>query len=154
MPVRRLSAAQLYDSLAQATGYRPPTIENRPQAVPLPNDTRSEFIRLFSTTESPLDAQTSILQALALMNGEIVAGATDVASGDFLAAVVESPFFDEQQRLETLFIATLTRWPTAIELERISGYVRTQQDQGVDATSAYGDIMWALLNSAEFGTNH
>lgn len=72
MPARRLSAAQLYDSLAQATGYQPSSIENQPLAAQLQNDPRSEFVRLFSTTESPLDAQTSILQALALMNGDLV----------------------------------------------------------------------------------
>ncbi|HEY2154776.1 MAG TPA: DUF1549 domain-containing protein, partial [Isosphaeraceae bacterium] len=75
MPVRGLSPGQFIDSLAQATGSDA-------------NEIRGRFQELFADRdEKPTEAQTSILQALTLMNGSIVSGATNPETGDVLGAI-------------------------------------------------------------------
>jgi len=75
MSVRGLSAGQLYSSLAQATGFR-----DGPDPYMIDaGGARGRFIDLFANRdEKPTEAQTSILQALTLMNGQIVSGATSL----------------------------------------------------------------------------
>jgi hypothetical protein len=64
-----------------------------------------------------------------------------------------APFFTDEQRLETLFLSTLSRQPEAAErdamLKSISAAKTDEERQ-----RALGDVLWALLNSAEFTFNH
>jgi hypothetical protein len=141
MKERGLSAEQLYDSLAQAIGLAP---EASAAA-------RGEFLQAFSgNEEKPIEGQTTILQALGLMNGRLVAGATDVEKGRMLAAIAEAPFLDPAGRVEALFFATLSRRPTAGEADRMIAHV----DRAKDQRKALSDVFWALLNSPEFLLNH
>jgi uncharacterized protein DUF1553 len=104
----------------------------------------------FSNQEKRTEYQTSILQALTLMNGPFVNDAVSVRRSTTLAAIADAPFLDTAQRVEALFLATLSRQPRAEESARFSAYVRGSQDQG----AALGDVFWALLNSTEFFLNH
>ena len=89
---------------AQATGFR-----DRPGAA-LFNEgsSKDRFIDLFmNRDEKPTEGETTILQALALMNGPFVATATDIEASETLAAVAEAPYLDTRGRLETLYFAAL-----------------------------------------------
>jgi hypothetical protein len=153
MRVRGLSAEQLYDSLAQAIGLTPDE-ERADRALRIVNSPRGEFLEKFARNdEKTTETQTSILQALALMNGGLVAGATTIASGVTLAAVSEAPFLDQAGRVETLFLATLSRPPKPEESARMCAYVEKGGVAG-DPKKALGDVFWALLNSPEFLLNH
>jgi hypothetical protein len=153
MAVRGLTPEQLFDSLAQATGYRDP------QAVPgrqigfNPNSPRSEFLAKFATTDSVTERHTSILQALALMNGKFVGDATSLEKSKTLTAVAEAPFFDTPGRIEALYLATLSRTPRQEEMDRLTAYVNGGGPQH-DPRAALADVFWALLNSSEFFLNH
>jgi Protein of unknown function (DUF1553)/Protein of unknown function (DUF1549) len=152
MPVRGLSARQLYDSLALAVGM--PADELTDRVTLGVNTPRSEFLEKFDRREEkPADAQTSILQALALMNGRLVAGATRLEEGGTLAAVAEAPFFDTRARVEALFLATLSRRPRPDESDRLVAYLESG-GAAMDPRKALSDVFWALLNSPEFMTNH
>lgn len=151
MPVQHLTADQLFDSLLVATGYR----ERRPRGQPFnpfDQDTpRAVFrARFGNQTGRRTDPQTSILQALALMNGRFVSEAADLDSGELLGAVAQAPYLDTAGRIETLFLATLSRRPQAAELAELCGYVERSKDKH----AALADIYWALLNCAEFALNH
>jgi hypothetical protein len=67
--------------------------------------------------------------------------------------VANNPKFDTAGRVEALFLATLTRRPTAAESERLVRYVESG-GPAKDAKRALADVYWALLNSAEFIVNH
>jgi hypothetical protein len=56
-------------------------------------------------------------------------------------------------RLETLFIATLSRRPTETEKASLGKYVTDGGASG-NTKDAFADIFWALLNSSEFLLNH
>jgi hypothetical protein len=151
MPVRSLSPGQLFDSLVQATGFRGNAGPNLALGI---GGTRDQFLELFANRdEKPTEGQTTILQALALMNGPLVATATGLESGDTLTAVAEAPFLDTAGRIERLYLAALTRRPRADELETLVAYVDKGGPSG-DKSKALADVFWALINSPEFRFNH
>ena len=70
MSVKAMTGEQLFDSLAQATGYIDPT-PLQPTARSA-SASRREFMTKFASTEKVTEKQTSILQALTLMNGQFI----------------------------------------------------------------------------------
>lgn len=164
MAVRGLTAEQLFDSVAKATGFR----EDGPAGMPGvfvaggPGNAREEFLARFAATgDKPTEKQTSILQALTLMNSKLVADATSVERSETLAAVVDAPFLDAAGKVEVLYLAAFARRPTAAETARVTKFIdeRTHTATGEAErqkrhAEALADVFWALLNSGEFVLNH
>ncbi len=141
MPVRGLSPDQFVDSLAQATG------------VDLA-DSRARFVELFAERDVPLiESQTTILQALTLMNGKFIDGATKAETGDVIGAIAGAPYLDTAGRVELAFLAALTRRPTTDERDRAVRFIDRKATEDGRAR-ALSDLFWALLNGPEFRTNH
>jgi hypothetical protein len=157
MPIRGLTAEQFYDSYNEPASSFP--ISFVPGAK---RSLRSEFMTRFAnTSEKSTDPSTTILHALALMNGKLIEQATDLQKSETLAAVLNAPFLDTEGRLEVLFLSTLSRRPRPEELSRLAGYVeRARNGPGgaAGATQHYNravsDVFWVLLNSGEFILNH
>jgi len=174
MTVQALTPEQLFDSLATAVGYYQPFQTQNPFVFGR-NDSRSEILELFANdSESPAERTATILQALAMMNGRFITEATSVggSSGrstptsrrprrfgpngrgsNTLAALLDFPLADTKQRVETLFLATLSRKPTPDESARFVKYVESGGPKQ-DKDKALADVFWALLNSGEFALNH
>jgi hypothetical protein len=155
MPLRGLTAEQIFDSVALATGYR----DSGGGDDLLSNifggkrSARSEFLTRFANQpERATETQTSILQALSLMNGKVVAAATSLEHSETLAAVVEAPFVATEERIETLYLATLSRKPDEKEVRRAVQFVEKAGPRG--GNNALADVFWALLNNPEFIVNH
>lgn len=153
MNVKGLSPEQLFDSLAQATGYR----EDVPVAarVAFGADTatpRGQYLAKFAGGTARPDAQTSMLQALTLMNGNWMARATDPTRGETLIAVANAPFLDDAAKIETLFLAAYSRKPTATEREKFLSLLLRENE--ANRKTQLADIFWSLLNSQEFLLNH
>ncbi|MGE3809636.1 MAG: hypothetical protein AB7K24_33645, partial [Gemmataceae bacterium] len=55
------------------------------------------------------------------------------------------------QIIEKLYLGTIARRPTSNESQRLVDYVEKKSSSPRDG---YADILWALLNSSEFGINH
>jgi hypothetical protein len=89
---------------------------------------------------------------LTLMNGALVREGTDMARSDILLSL-DAPFFTDEQRVETLFLAALSRMPSEHERSKFVEYVAGRQSP-TERNAALGDVLWALLNSAEFTLNH
>jgi hypothetical protein len=153
MALRGLTPEQLYDSLAQATGYREPTGSDQGRRGGLQR--RSEFLTKFADPGGKsTEFRLSILQALSLMNGKLVANATDLEDSEFLVAVLDAPFMNMAgRRVETLYLATLSRPPRPDEAERLVKYVDECATER-SSRKALADLLWALLNSGEFILNH
>ncbi|AMV29729.1 hypothetical protein VT84_35370 [Gemmata sp. SH-PL17] len=153
MNVKGLSPEQLFDSLVQATGYR----EEIPAASRVAfgvtaESPRGQFLAKFAGGGQRTDAQTSILQALALMNGTWLARQTDPEKGETLVAVASAPFLTDADRIEVLFLAIYARRPSAAESEKFLAHLTRDGDAGRKAQLA--DVLWALVNSQEFLLNH
>jgi hypothetical protein len=156
MPLRGLTGEQLFDSVALATGYRDSggSDDLITGIVGGNRSARSEFLTKFAPSERPTDAQSSILQALSLMNGKVIAKATALEHSETLAAVADAPFLSTSEQIETLYLASLSRKPSPKELDRAVRFVQ-DAGQGKEATSnALADLFWALLNCPEFILNH
>jgi hypothetical protein len=163
-PLRGLTAEQLFDSLAIATGYRDSgsSGDDLLSAVTGGNrSARAKFLTKFANqSQRATQAQRSILQALTLMNGKVIADATSLEHSETLAAVIDAPFLDNPGRIETLYLATLARRPSAKELDRTIRFVcdsmhhTDSQDNAAAYRAALADVFWALLNSSEFTLNH
>jgi len=160
MALRGLTGEQLFDSVAQATGYRDSGggTDLITGLLGGNRSARSEFLTRFASTERAVDTRTSILQALTLMNGKVTAAATSLERSETLAAVVDAPFLSTAQRVETLYLATLSRKPTPKELDRavkfVEGAARNAGENKAATSEALADVFWALLNSPEFVLNH
>src|SRR4029078_13367236 len=123
MPIRAMSPEQIFDSLSQATGRF--TFFDPEQPLNFSNDpARQEFLETFTNdSESTVERQSTILQALTLMNGTFVATATDIAASQSLTAVIEAPFLNTPERIKALFFAALSRPPRPEELSKFREYV-------------------------------
>jgi hypothetical protein len=148
MALRGLSPEQLFDSLCLATGFREKARFSRNR-----DTVRSELLNLFASQDKRTEFQTSILQSLLLMNGKLMEQVTSPERSATLAAVADAPFLDTNQKLETLFLAALSRPPRADEVERFARYVGEAAAKG-NGRAALGDVFWVLLNSPEFVLNH
>lgn len=153
MPVKALSAEQLYDSLNRVLVRRSqgqmPGVNLRSQLL---DPQRQQFLtKMQGQGRSPLDYQAGVLQALTLINGSDLTEATTAERGPLLLAL-DSPIFEDAERLETMFLATITRMPSTTERDLFLKHItsRSPSEKG----KAWSDVLWALLNTAEFATNH
>jgi hypothetical protein len=152
MPVKALSGEQLFDSIATAVGYRDPYPRNQPAIFFGGTSPRTEFLSRFAAGGKPTQAQTSILQALTLMNGKFIADATSVEKSETFAAVADAPFLSTQRKIETLYLAALGRKPSADELQRLMKHV--DSGDAAKTKQRLADVFWTLLNTVEFRVNH
>lgn len=153
MTVQGLTAEQLFDSLACAVGFFEPS-QQQDAFVFGQTGPRAEFLELFAPdNNSATERQTSILQALSLMNGQFTTTATNLESSATLAAITEFPLMSDTDRIEALYLAALSRKPRPEELERLSKFVATG-GPAKNQKAALADVFWALLNSSEFLFNH
>ena len=161
VPLKPLTAEQLYDCLATATGRADLGSHfNRPMNLAIASNVdrfsdpgRAAFLAQFRTSiDQRTDYQAGIPQALILMNGPMIASATTDAPKGVLRSL-SAPFFDDSTRIETLFVATLSRKPTDDEKSRYAEFLRGQADN-TGKSETLGDVLWVLINSVEFTMNH
>ena len=140
MSLRGLTAEQMFDSVAQTTGYRDTGGGDDLISGLLGGNrsARTEFLTKFAPTGRPVEMQTSILQALSLMNGKVTVAATTLERSETLAAVLDAPFLSTGERIETLYLAALTRKPEAKELARASSSLKTRYGPRKTRTRAPG----------------
>jgi Protein of unknown function (DUF1553)/Protein of unknown function (DUF1549) len=149
-PVQGLTPEQLFDSLSVVIG----TPLEGPGGLYLqnPGSPRRQFLETFALFGRKTENDTTIIQALTLMNGGLVGGATTLESSRTLAAVVELPGLTVAERVEAIYLATLGRLPKPEELRRAVAHVEAG-GTGKEK-ERYADVLWALLNGVEFRTNH
>jgi hypothetical protein len=155
--LRGLSGEQLFDSLAVATG-QPDMVGDEPVRRLNGRGARGDFIGKFSQNAKPTEYERSIIQALTLMNGSFVSEATNPARSELLGAVLAAPFFNDKSKIETIYLATLSRLPMEKEMLRVESFIDRRAAADTDTKKArdeaVADLFWALLNSAEFAFNH
>jgi hypothetical protein len=154
-----LTPEQLFDSFAvlspsiAATGVPIAAAINASAASLDEDPNRLEFCRRMrpppgETTEF----RAGTLQALMLMNGRVTTSATGPDTSSLVGAL-EAPFMTDEDRVDAMFLATLSREPDANERKLFTEALadcKTSEDR----TAALSDMFWALLNSTEFAFNH
>ncbi|HND53755.1 MAG TPA: DUF1553 domain-containing protein, partial [Pirellulaceae bacterium] len=165
-PLRRVSAEVLLDALDSATG----TSENMDMkyyhwpesisAVQLPYVPRNAFVTFMLETygrpqrnsavqcDCERDGSGSVFQVLTLANHPRVWEKIRDKSGRVARLMKDEP--DDRARVDSLFLATVSRMPTDGEREACVEFV------GAAATPEQGwhGVLWSLLNTREFLLQH
>jgi hypothetical protein len=150
MSVRSLTADQIYGCLMQAVAGRFATGRQVQEA----GLERLLFVQsLKAPTQAAVEFQAGIPQMLTLLNGPLVARVTDSQKCDLLAALEDGPFFTDDDRIEILYLSTLTREPTEQEHKRAKTFLADRR-QADSQGQELGDLLWVLLNSSECLLNH
>lgn len=156
--IRLLQAEQLLDAVSQAAGA-PERFPGQPLGTPaiaLPDgEYKHPFLDAFgrppraSACECERDPETNLLQALQLVSGRTVSDLIRSDAGR--AARLADSSVSVAQILDELFLATLTRLPTADERELLNPRIAPA---GADRRQAIEDILWMLVNHSEFLFQH
>jgi len=150
MELKPLTADQMFDSFERLRLASRSAPNGAMLNTPLADPRRQMFLVKFPPPgRSATDYQSGVLQALTMLNGEYTASLTRASDGGIVAAA-DSPLFDAEERVRILFLATLARYPDAEELAQFASHLR----QGPPAPQSLEDLLWALMNSAEFTFNH
>jgi hypothetical protein len=149
---RRLSAEQMLDSIAVATG-RPLLFSNLPEgmrAAQLPDGLvpGNDFLSLFgrpkrqSACECERSSNVTLSHALNLINGRTLGECVNRPDNRFAKLVAEET--DDRKVIEEIYLGCLNRPPTDKELSGI------RLGQGAQRLEGAQDLAWALINSPAF----
>ena len=88
-------------------------------------------------------------QALFTANGGSVNGWVVPAAGNVTERVINQT--DPRVAAEEMYLGILTRMPTEDEITEVTNYLNSR---AADRNVAAQELVWAVLNSAEFRFNH
>src|SRR5688500_11514150 len=155
---RRPRAEALLDALSDVTGVPEalPGVGTGVRAAQAWNyRMESDFLDAFSRPNASADppcereGEGSVVQALHLMNSTRLMEKIANPTGR-VTRLVESKMTDGEIVAE-LYLAAYSRYPTA---EELAVAVSAFKHEGATRKSATEDVLWALINSAEFVLNH
>jgi hypothetical protein len=164
--LRRMSAEQVVDAVAQATGT-PVNLKpvysgdpNRPfersieYPLSRPGGNDAYLLKIFDKPQRTQScdcerAETpNLSQAMYFYNdGALIAKITDKEGR---LAKLLSDEKDDIKILEELYLSTLSRFPASEELERSLKYLKESPSR----SEGFEDILWSLLNRREFLVHH
>lgn len=142
---RRLDSRQVHDSLVEAIA-----MPRQPFSSGLAFDANGvEYRQYFSSAETPLERVSSVQQILLVMNGQMVQQGT-TPQARVIQGLIDAPGLQPEDRVDSLYLLALSRMPSDEERQRALDYV-AREDQEAAGLS---DLLWSLINSAEFIVNH
>ncbi len=144
--VKTLTPEQLFNTLEQALSLPIARIDGSARY----NGLKDQLISRMNegVSNQPVDFKAGIPQALLLINGPLTVSATDLETSRTLRGVLDAPFLTETERLDSLFLAVLSRRPTEAERGYLMSYAAEASNDAA-RQEAYSEIFWALLNSPE-----
>lgn len=154
MNVKTLTAEQLYDCIAVATLLdQEAGAKEQYSLARFGNSQRDEFLQRFAApAASRSEYLAGIPQALTLMNGSLIHGATGESSSGLIQSLA-APFFSDRQRIDVVFMATLSRPARPDEIELLAEFI-PEEATAAERAADLADLLWALINSSEFTLNH
>jgi len=151
---RRLSAEELMDAIAQAAGTRPKFPEVPPdtkaEEFPDPHVGKDGFLDVFgrpareSSCECERRSDISLPQALNLMNGKTIGDTIADSKGRVAKLILSSA--PNHAIVEELYLASLSRFPTAKEQDTAVSFLKAGESRAAWAQ----DLLWSLMNSKAF----
>ncbi len=160
---KRLSAEVLLDAVDAVCGATTSFAGLPPgtRAVQLPDtDFDSYFLTVFgrpeatSACECERQSEASLAQALHLINSAEIHGKLS-AEGGRAARLASDNERTRQQKIEEVFLSSLSRAPTDDEVTAVAQYIERKSAESDDGLQrAYEDVLWTMINTKEFLFNH
>lgn len=148
--VRPLSAEELIASFRVASGFD--VAEGKDKKMP--NAAKDYMTRIFGTPEDGRgNFQGGIHEHLYLNNGSQLRGVIRAKEGNLADSLLkdESPWPDKMQKL---FLSTVTRFPTDAEKAKVVEYITHTPDDKRATQERLEEAIWALLSSSRFRFNY
>ncbi len=161
-PTKPLSAEQLKWSMLRATGMLKSTNIDSPSEsdtttssndispnMPHISVVNQKFLDAYANPakEPEIDFTPSVRAALFLLNDDLVVSWTLPSAGNLAEQLSD---MDTSHLSEHLFLTVLSRRPTEDETRTVEKHLLEEPDK----TIAISNMIWALLASTEFATNH
>lgn len=156
---RRLKAEVMLDALSQATGV-PTVFKDQPantRALQLIDaNVASYFLETFGRPERVLTCtcersdEPSMTQVLHLTNGKTIQEKLEAKEGR-ISSLIESNT-PNAEIVETVYLASLSRYPTADEKQRLTSLLDASPAE--ERRAAIEDLFWSVLTSKEFLFQH
>ena len=163
--VRRLWAEEIHDSIAQSSNLIPSYMVNGigtvnwamqfPETFNMPNAASpiTPFLDAFlrgNRDDEPRRGDGSISQALGLMNNSFVMNRTQATgSGPTASLLAKYINLPDDQMVNNLFLAVLSRYPTAAEMTTALANLKS----GTRSSEAE-NLLWELYNKVDFIFNY
>jgi sugar lactone lactonase YvrE len=156
--VRMLSAPELHDAILTATakaGGLEKAAGKDPMVMQMPEPSKSSgevkgFLKVFgqmSRDDMPKKASHSALQAMVLMQSKVVNEKVLALDGSRVQQLLND-VSDNRALVERLYLATVSRHPSAQEVEIGVKALSADRRRGAE------NLQWALINSPEFLFNY
>jgi hypothetical protein len=153
---RRLMAEEILDAIQKSTGVAANLAVSGggsvPRAMLLPDPTEGGTFAVFlnnfergNRDDQPRDSDSSIVQALALLNDRVVTDRVDATNSASLVARLIQQSTDPAAIAEGLYLNTLSRYPTADEKAQAVAYLKSGE-----LAKKTEDLQFALINKLEF----
>jgi hypothetical protein len=176
--IRSLSPEQLFNAVVDATTVGQADYasgaDGRGNKGGRGGGGRREFLQTFRGARNEADAaaepEIGVPQALYLMNGNFLSAASKAGAGSQLSSILAAHKIPGE-RIEAIYLSLLCRKPTGSELARAVRYLEQAAARKAEApaeppargkrpagpapdAAGYEDLVWSLLNSTEFQSNH
>jgi len=146
---RPLSAEELAESWRLATGYEEASKDKEKEKNRFHPLTRDYVVRYFGTpTNGTGDFQGGLAEHLYLNNGQLSSLFSNAPGGLF--AHLSDKETSASDKLERLYLQTLSRLPSAAERERFEPMMSTSEK----SEDIRRDLVWSLITCSEFRFNH
>ena len=154
---RLLTAEQLLDAICQVTGVNEnfSGVPAGTRAVELADPpTNNYFLKVFGQPQREMACQcersseSNLSQALQMINGPVVHN--KLRDGNSRIAALLKANKSDEEIVETLYLAAVSRKPNAAELAAAKQHIAGNSDRKL----ALEDIGWAILNTKEFLFQH
>lgn len=152
MALKPMTPEQLFDSLITATSAHKAAGGDFDKVR---NQWLGQFVVTFANDEEGESSnfQGTIPQALMMMNGDLMNGATGGKPGSFLRDTLDKSRVQRAPArfiVNRLYLAALGRYPNDRELRNAGNFLGTNPD----SIYVIEDLFWSLLNCNEFVLNH
>jgi hypothetical protein len=147
----RLRADVLWQSLVNVLGRMGPPPGAFPRRGPfaflgsLEGVFKQEFG--FDPSLKPDEVESSVPQALMMMNNPTINGRIQAQGTNLLARILKA-YPNDNDAIRMVYLRSLARKPTDRELGKARKYIQSVGNR----PEAFEDLLWALINSTEFQT--
>lgn len=147
--VRILSAAELHDAIAVATGKPVQMVQALPEPKRMKGDA-GNFLTVFGQSnrdDMPKKTPQSSLQAMLLMQSKLVTDRVLARDGSLTDQLLRD-YSDNRALIARLYLSTISRRPTDGEMDVALAALNRDRKRGAE------NLQWALINSPEFLFNY